>query len=238
MSERERIVLGGAVLVAACVPKVPASIVVDETRRPDHEQRAAQPERPKPPPGPDRTPPEVVRAELTGGTRLRIHFSEPIVVSENFDPRDFRLSQLVLYLHQQVEYSNAYYGDIGYVTYSTAMAPSGVRVGGDKIEIEFTPEIPQWFCDQVHYGYGYYNSTHGTPSTKTEAGLFLHYAAGSIPIRDEAGNQMSNFGQQWVELGRQQPPQAQLELSGAAAIKAGAGLIRISCAPELPPGPR
>jgi hypothetical protein len=224
--------LGGAVLLAGCVPKVPATIVVDETRRPEHERRATEPKKPKPPPGPDRAGPQVVRAELIGGTRVRIHFSEP-VVADGFDPNDFRISYLRLYLSQQSVYSNAYYYDVGYLNYGSASVPSQARVRGDKIEIDFAPEISPWFCEQLERNYGY-----DPPGTNTDAGLFLHYAAGSIPIRDEDGNLMINFGAEWVAIGREQPPQTRLQITGPAAAKAGSGLVRVACGPELPPGPR
>lgn len=224
--------LGGAVLLTGCVPKVSATIVVDENRRPEHERRATKPTKPKPPPGPNRAAPQVTRAELIGGTRVRIHFSEPIV-ADGFDPSDFRISYLRVYLNQQVAYSNAYYYDAGYLNYGIPWTPSQARVRGDKIEIDFAPELSLWFCQQLERDYGY-----DAPGTHTEEGLFLHYAAGSIPIRDEDGNLMLNFGAEWVALGREQPGQTHLRLSGLAATKAGKDLVRVACGPELPPGPR
>lgn len=220
-------------LVAACVPKVPATIVVDETQRPEHERRVVEPDRPKPPPKPSRAAPQVVRAELIGGSRVRIHFSEPVVVDQGFDPNDFRISYLRVYLSQQSNYSVAYYYDLGYLNYGSPSVASQVRVRADRIEIDFAPEISPWFCQQLEYGYQY-----DAPGTDTEAGLFLHYSAGSIPIRDEDGNLVTSFGEQWVELGRQQPAQTRQQISGPAAAKVGNGLIRIACGPPIPPGPR
>lgn len=228
----ERSALGWTVLVAACVPKVPATIVVDETRF-DHQRPVAEPDRPKPPPGPDRAPPQVVRAELIGGSRVRIHFSEPIVVGEGFDPNDFRISYLRVYLSQQSNYSVAYYYDVGYLNYGSPGVASQARVRGDRIEIDVAPEISPWFCEQLENNYRY-----DAPGTNTEAGLFLHYAAGSIPIRDADGNLTISFGEQWVAIGREQPPQTRLQVSGPAASKAGNGLIRVACGPPIPPGPR
>ncbi|HLT36308.1 MAG TPA: hypothetical protein VK034_08480 [Enhygromyxa sp.] len=226
--------LGGTVVAAACTPKVSAVIVVDETRPPEH-QRATdkKPERPKRPAGPDRTPPKVDRAELVGTSRIRIHFSEPVVVAEGFDPADFRISVLRLYLHQQVSYSVAYYYDPGYQNYGARLVLSHVKAREDRLEIEFTPELPPWLCRQLDYSYGY-----DTPGTDSDAGLFLHYAAGQIPIRDEAGNQMDSFGAEWVFLGRQDPPQARREIVGQAVAQAGRNLVSIACSPPIPPGPR
>jgi hypothetical protein len=226
--------LGGTVLVAACVPRVPATIVVDETRRPAHERRSDEPARPKPPSGPDRTPPQVVRAELVGGTRVRIHFSEAVVSNDSFNPSDFRISYLRVYVNQaQSSYSVAYYYDVAYMNYGSPAVASQARMRGTKLEIDFAPEISPWFCQQLEYNYQY-----DQPGTDTEAGLFLHYAAGSIPIRDEAGNSMIDFGAEWVALGREQPPQTRMQLSGQAAVKAGSGLVRVACGPPIPPGPR
>lgn len=224
--------LGGTVVAAACVPKVSATIVVDETRRPDHERRPDQPERPKRPPGPDRSPPTVVRAELIGNSRVRIHFSEPIVAPDGFDPKDFRISYLRVYLNPQPTYSVAYYYDPSYVNYGTAAEHINAAVRGDRLEIDFTPELAPWFCRQLEY-YSY-----DRPGTNTEAGLFLHYAAGSIPIRDEAGNPLANFGADWVMLGQQDPPQTRLQIDGQAAARVGRDLVQVACGPPIPPGPR
>lgn len=232
MSDRGFHLLTGTVLIAACVPKVSATIVIDETRRPEP-GRADKPERVEPPPGPDHAPPQVARAELVGGSRVRIHFSEAIVASEGFDPNDFRISYLRLHLNQQSAYSVAYYYDVGYLNYGSPAVASQARVRDDKLEIDFAPEISPWFCQQLEYNYSY-----DAPGTKTDAALFLHYAAGSIPIRDEDGNSMISFGAQWVAIGREQPPQTRMQISGPAATKAGSGLIRIACGPPIPPGPR
>jgi hypothetical protein len=225
--------LGSAVMAAACVPKVSANLVIDETRQPEHERRTDKPDRPKPPPGPDRAPPEIVRAELAGSNRVRIHFSEPIAALDGFDPTDFRISYLRVYLNQQTAYSSAYYYDVGYLNYGTAATPSQFQVRDNKLEIDFAPEVSPWFCRQLEYNYQY-----DPPGTASEAGLFLHYAAGKIPIRDEAGNQLANIGAQWVSAGREQPPQHRMQITGQAATQAGRGLVRVACGPPIPPGPR
>lgn len=220
--------IGGAVVAVACVPKVSATLVVDESRRPEP-RKPEEPERPKRPPGPDRSPPTVVRAELVGNGRLRIHFSEPVVVSEGFDPTDFRISYLRVYLSSQ--YSVAYYYDASYVNYGTPAALSQANFRANKLEIDFAPELAPWFCHQLEYQY------YVPPNT--DEGLFLHYAAGSIPIRDEAGNSMTSFGAEWVVLGRRDPPETRLQLDGPQEVaQAGRSLVRIACGPPIPPGPR
>lgn len=226
--------LGGALAASACVPKVSATIVIDETKRPDHERQIDEPERPKAAPGPDRAPPEIVRAELVGTSRVRIHFSEAIAPLDGFNPADFRISYLRVYLNQQTTYSSAYYYDVGYLNYGTPATPSHFQARENKLEIDFTPEVTSWFCRQLEYDTYQYNA----PGTASEAGLFLHYAAGKIPIRDEAGNQMANIGAQWVSLGHEQPPQTRMQITGQAAAQAGRGLVRVACGPPIPPGPR
>jgi hypothetical protein len=222
--------LGSTVVAAACVPKVSATLVVDETRRP--EPRPEQPERARRPPGPDRSAPAVVRAELIGNSRIRIHFSEPIVAAEGFDPADFRLSYLRVYLNQQPIYSVAYYYDPSYVNYGVPAVLGNAQARADRLDIDFSPELAPWFCRQLEY-YQY-----DRPGMNTEAGLFLHYAAGSIPIRDEEGNPLANFGADWVMLGHEDPPQTRLQIDGQAAGRAGRGLVRVACGPPIPPGPR
>src|SRR5690606_15499633 len=112
---------------------------------------------------------------------------------------------------------------------------SQVRVNDDSLEFDFAPEIAPEFCRELEYGYA---SNYDPPGVESEAALFLHYAAGRIPIADGAGNAMRSFGADWVARGRMHPPEPQLRLNGAEAQRAGGDLVRIACGPPIPPGPR
>lgn len=228
--------LGSTAIVSACVPKVSATIVIDESRPPVHQQRepSDRAEGSKPGTGRDRLSPGIIRAELVAGNRLRIHFSEAIAPRDEVDPRDFRISFLRLYLNQGSLYSYAYYYDPGTLYYGSPLVHSEVRISEDQLEFEFSPEISSEFCREIEYEY---SSNYDAPGVQSEAGLFLHYAAGRIPIQDAAGNPMRNFGADWVARGRLDPPESRLQLNGAAAHSAGADLVRIACGPPIPPGP-
>lgn len=242
MSDRDRtsrllVGLGSIGTALACVPQVPASVVVDETRPPAQRQRPApESEGPKPS-GPDRTPPTVTGAELVGSTSVRIHFSEPIVAPDDFDPSDFRISHLRVYFQRQGALYNAYYYDAAYYHHD-GRAPGSVvmshaRFGEDTIDIAFAPELSPARCRAVEYAEHY-----DPPGVQSDEGLFLHYAAGQIPIRDNDGNALANFGAEWVLRGRQQPPETRLEVMDDAAKRVWTTSVRVACGPPIPPGPR
>lgn len=222
-------------LVIACTPRVPATIVITEPARtkPDEPEPAEpKPERPRKP-GSDFSPPTIIRAEQIGDNLLRLHFSEPLAPLGGFDPNDFRISMLNVYANRRAGYSYAYYADFGYQMYGQAMRFTSVREGESKLDLYFTPAVPQVYCRQFEYANNY-----APPGVHVDNGLFLHYAAGSVPVRDEAGNPLANFGADWVERGRSDPPQHRQELVGNQVQTAGQGLPRIQCGPQLPPGPR
>jgi hypothetical protein len=214
----------GAAALAGCVPRVGAELVASQAPPPARREQPSQPR----PPGPDRTPPTIVRAELAGSS-VRIDFSELVVVEGSFDPSDFRISFLRVHRDGTGRNSYAYYYDPGYIDAGTPMILVGARVDGERLTVEFAADLSADFCRQLYNGYD---------TVAGEAGLFLHYAAGSIPIADAAGNPLAEFGADWVARGRVDPPEQQLALDGAAALRAGTGLVRMACGPPIPPGPR
>jgi hypothetical protein len=242
--------LGSSMVAAACASKVSATLVVDETRAPDH-QRSELGKRPKPERGTDRTPPTVVRAEFAGSEGLRIYFSEAIAPLEGFDPADFRISVLSLYGddYHRDSYDSydsyggyggydsyqpvAHYDDPGVINYEPPLRLLAAQGGGDRIVIKLSYEGISDFCHELE-SYDDNMSRGG----RSGAALFLHYAAGSIRIRDVAGNALANFGADWVTVGRRDPPDSQLEVPITAERQLGADLVRIACGPEIPPGPR
>jgi hypothetical protein len=231
------VALGGSALALACVPRVPATLVVTEPEpEPESESEPGdEASKPKRAAGAtnDLTPPELIRAEQLSDKLLRLHFSEPVELPPEFDPNDFRLSVFNVYINQREGYSYAYYYDIGYQTYGQPLRFTATRVGQTQLDLYFAPPLMQYYCRQLENQYNY-----APPGVHADAGLFLHYSAGSVPIHDEADNPLANFGADWVERGRSDPPQSRLDLNDAAARAAGRDLIRVHCGPEIPPGPR
>jgi hypothetical protein len=215
----------GAAALAGCVPRVSAELVTTEApavRRPEPTQPRA--------PGPDQTPPRVVRAELAGDS-IRIHFNEPVVIDGAIDPRDFRISFLRVHRDSAYAYAYAYYYDPGYIEYGTPMTLAGARFDGERLILESAPGLVS-LCRQLD------RDDYGYAGPGGEAGLFLHYAAGSIPIVDAAGNRLAEFGPDWVALGRTDPPEQRRSLNGVASLHAGTNLVQVACGPPIPPGPR
>jgi hypothetical protein len=224
--------LGMVGTAVACVPTVPATVVIDETRPPDHQQPRIEAEQAEGT-GIDHTPPQVVRAELVGSSGVLIRFSEPISAAEGFDPADFRISYFRAYLQRQGAIYNAYYYDPAYFhsgEFSQPFAMTNARVDSDTLELGFAPALSPEQCRELEYIEEY-----NPPGIESDEGLFLHYAAGSIPIRDASGNALANFGADWVVRGREQ---TRLEITGDAAKRAWSTLVRLACGPPIPPGPR
>ncbi len=230
MATRESSSLAGAGLLGAtvaCSGPVPATIHADVTGpagSPEPERRWTERE-PKPAATGDRTPPQIVRVEFESSSRLRIYFSEPVVVAAGFDPGDFRISLLYSY----AEGSYADYYDPAYQRSGAETRLSWARGGDDWLELELEPALDSVVCNPRAYGrYG----------SDFEQDLFLHYAAGKVPIADASGNALANFGADWVALGRTEPPTLRTELDPEAAPGAGQGLVPLPCGPEIPLGPR
>ena len=246
-----------ASMALACVPKVSAQIVVTEPKPESGEAEGegeAESTKAKPKRG-DRMPPEIIRAEYIGEGHLRLHFSEPIAVPDKgFDPNDFRLSVLSKYEYEGYEgpdypsypgYGYGYdygepeslahgsYQDFGYSYYGTRLSFVRWRHASTEIDLYFTPEISPYACRQISRYGGY-----GPPGASYDNGLFLHYAAGAIPLRDEQGYPLSDFGAQWVLEGRADSPVDYRDIDEASLERAGEGLLEVACEPLIPPGPR
>ncbi|WP_146156004.1 hypothetical protein [Enhygromyxa salina] len=217
------------------MPRVSATLVIDDTKAPEADNAKDESE-PKPREASNlRGPMDLVRAEQISATKLRLQFSNPLGPLDGFDPNDFRISVLKVYSDHDEGGSRdyGYYYDFGYLGYGQALRFTAAQAGEVELDLQFTPGVDPYYCRWLESDYSY-----GAPGVEAVHGLFLHYAAGAIPVRDVAGNQLRNFGADWVLEGRADPPQTRRDLDGARARLAGQGLIPIACGPELPPGPR
>jgi len=239
--------IGVGWLALGCAPKVSADIVVSDPEPKPEDEADADADEDQRDHG-DRLPPQILRAEMVSEGVLRIHFSEPIAELDGFDPNDFRVSVLNVYRGYDYGYpypggggggyaypapgSNdwASYADFGYDYYGDPLRFADWKIHGGELTLMFSPPLGPDACRMISY-----SSYHGSRYT---SGLFLHYAAGAIPIRDESGYPLANFGADWVLEGRRGSPGDNRELSGAEVEQAGDGLIPIDCSPQLPPGPR
>lgn len=243
---RPLVLFGLGWLALGCVPKVSASIVVTEPDEPEPDEPEDKADKPKRASG-DRLPPQVLRAEMVGEGILRIHFSEPLGALDGFDPNDFRIS--VLNIHEsygydyyarygnnynynapeEISYTYANYEDLGYSYYGDVLRFGEWQVHDGELTLLFTPPLGPDVCRMISYG----NYGPGYSS-----GLFLHYASGSIPVRDQSGYPLANIGADWVQRARSGRADEGLSLEGSRAEQAGESLIPIDCTPQLPPGPR
>lgn len=216
---------------------MPATISISEPQQPT--PKTEEPDEPRPArrpstPGADLPgPPQIIRVELLGESLLRLHFSEPLAPIEGFDPNDFRLSFFSVYANQRAGYAYAYYYDFGYQLYGQSLRFTDARLSQTKLDLSFTPSVNLSYCRQFNSSPDY-----SQPGIRSDTGLFLHYAAGAIPIHDQGGASLANFGADWVIAGRSDPPQTRRDVGQTKGATAGQNLIRVQCGAELPEGPR
>jgi hypothetical protein len=183
--------------------------------------------------GDDPGPPQIVRVEQLSASQLRLHFSEAIAAVGEVDPNDFRVSVLSVYLNPRAGYSYAYYYDFGYRAYGQPLRFTGARASALELDLYFAPAVPQHYCRQLDY-----QNDYTPPGVHAETALFLHYAAGAIPILDEGGTALKSFGADWVVAGRGDAPESRRQVEEGQIQRVGQGLVRIECGPAIPAGPR
>lgn len=228
--------VGGSVLALACVPRVSAAIVIEAPPPTPEAGDSGKPEPAKPKPGvggDDPGPPQIVRVEQLSASQLRLHFSEAIAPLGAVEPNDFRISVLSVYINPRAGYSYAYYYDFGYRAYGQPLRFTGARAGELELDLYFEPAVPQHYCRQLEY-----QNDYAPPGVQADTVLFLHYAAGAIPILDQGGTPLQSFGADWVAAGRGDAPENRRQIEEAQLQRVGQDLVRIDCGPAIPAGPR
>lgn len=155
----------------------------------------------------------ISKIEFDGETTLTLSFTESLVDPTQVNPNDFRISLGRTYLFPvdgQV-YEGRYYADPGYASnnygygygYSNLTITS-LSVGPSKSQLVLeTSSTLAAACDQIaEYTAEFGKYIDGYPGAKFDMGLFLHYAAGDIPIEAESGDLLANVIPLWVTTGK------------------------------------
>ena len=139
-------------------------------------------------------------------------FSDPVAPVDDVAPTDFRISFGLSFSYTdngEVVEQSAYYDPptrFGsyYPMEFTAIANGP---GENQISITLTPPIDYFICTEVA------NSVEGsTPDFPIEGGLFPHYAPGTTPVTNTAGEELAPIGPDWVLSGPDDPPYYGYEL--------------------------
>lgn len=149
----------------------------------------------------------VTAIDYDGGTTLRLTFSSPVANADAIDPNDFRLSiaRTTHFVDGPYVYEYTFYENpVEYVYPPGVLDPVefvSVSLGASATELvlELDQPIPSYACESITYfeqSIAYYLSM--SPGSKADAGLFLHYGAGDIPLTGSNGQVLADIGRDWV----------------------------------------
>lgn len=153
----------------------------------------------------------ITSVSFDGESRVVLTFSEPIVNAVGIDPNDFRISASNTF---RVTYTDpydgttyteqgSYYSDIrAFVGDYTRFRMLSVSLGtsDNQLVLEGESGFRTIVCNQL----AYYESLiemyldYAGPDGVFELGMFLHYAAGDIPVQSESGETIADIGRDWV----------------------------------------
>lgn len=197
----------GAIACAARGPKTTAAICPSPAPR---AELHSEPSPPEPEPGPESAANAPVgvpsRAAVEGAPTLRLvrmpapdtvllHFNEPVAVSPDLDPRQFRLS-LATREREEDGYTGLYYYDPqGEEDPSLATRVAGVVANDEHtLRLLLARPLDRDMCEELNE-----MVFESAQDPDVETGLFLHYrddAAGGVADRD--GNRLQDIAEGWA----------------------------------------
>lgn len=151
---------------------------------------------------------QVIEVERTDDGRIILTFSEPVEDPGAVDPDDFRLSQAKARRAPPDAYHpylyTAYF-DLGYVVDGSDLdRVVSIEVGASPDQLVLTTEQPLPFddlCAQINDYFDYWDMYYSRSSgARLDLGLFVHYAAGDVPIEGESGKTLADIAGDWVHV--------------------------------------
>ncbi|WP_146157466.1 hypothetical protein [Enhygromyxa salina] len=160
----------------------------------------------------DGGPFRITSVDFDGDATITLTFSRPVANVDEIDPNDFRISVAQTYSvtytdpqYGSYTYEGSFYADIGTFDYgsqysysrfeilsATLAADNQIRLEG---EFSFGSNVCQQLAD-VEQQLEMYQAQY--PGSKADLGMFLHYAAGDIPVLSEKDETIADIGAQWV----------------------------------------
>ena len=208
-TNRHRIFAALAVCAVGCKPRpvaAPTTVPAAEPAPQAQAEEAAEPEEPAPEP-PKRKKmtrkaepvvgaPVIKHARLTSPRTLSLHFNEPVVVAEGFDPRQFRLSFSQSYTEED-GYSSLYYYDPAAIEDPELSSDFlDIVVESDlTIRLELSRPLSRDICEEAAD-----MMAEAAQDPTANGGLFLHYRdEPESGIEDTEGNRLENIAPHWIE---------------------------------------
>jgi hypothetical protein len=147
-------------------------------------------------------PPELIAANLeVGGSAVILRFSEPVIVPEDIDPLDFRISvawfEFWEAAGEEPEEMFMYRSDPNYYANGGTLVVASVIPGesDDEVVLEFGVPIDPMICALIHEHEQLINGADGYG-----IGLLPHYAQGVPPLTGLDGAKVLAFGHDWVRF--------------------------------------
>lgn len=149
----------------------------------------------------------VTAIDYDGDTRLLLTFSNPIANADEIDPTAFRISYAItsyLVYAPGYIYQGTYYQSVGEYSYPegyTDLEFVSASLGATPTQLVLELSAP--IDDDVCYSIGQFEQYFADyvaqyPGSKADIGLFLHYAAGDIPLTGTNGQVLADIGRDWV----------------------------------------
>ncbi|KIG16778.1 hypothetical protein DB30_04122 [Enhygromyxa salina] len=154
----------------------------------------------------------ITAVDFDGDATLTLTFSHPVANVDAIDPNDFRISVAQTYSITYTDpdygtytYAGTFYSDLGAFGYNyqyeyTRFEIVSATLGADnQIRLEGQFAFGDDVCEQLAYAQQQFEMYLAQyPGSKVEIGMFLHYAAGDIPVLSERDETIANIGAQWV----------------------------------------
>ena len=147
-----------------------------------------------------------------GDRTLTLTFSQPLANADSIDPNDFRISFARTFATTYTDpetgetYNEQYtgYGDLAFFTdyyqspprFSFAAATRGAS--DNQLVLEAAAAGIAAVCMYVAYYQDYFEQYEPPGVASFDIGLFVHHAAGDIPLESEGGAVLADIGADWV----------------------------------------
>jgi hypothetical protein len=150
----------------------------------------------------------VTSIAFDGEATLTLTFSQPIANADAINPNDFRISFGRTFELTDPESGaterNTFYSDIGafgdydyYGPQRFAFAAASAGGSANQLVLDDPDGAIAQACVYVSYYLEYYEQ-YPYEGAKRDMGLFLHYAAGDIPLESESGEPLADVAPDWV----------------------------------------
>lgn len=156
----------------------------------------------------------ITAIDFDGDSSITLTFSKPIANADQIDPNDFRISyaQTTRFVYTYYGVTNEYvytsYRDVGAINYNYynyepptrfLFASASLGASDDQLVLETAVALGTDECARIEQSLDSFEMySQYYPGSQFDVAMFLHYAAGSIPVESELGERIADIGRDWV----------------------------------------